>query len=209
MLPAVRLPAYTWHCYWEHAVGLDSITTVTTLTVPVDLLVTLSDWTGFAHSTSSLGSPSTSSTDASGNGSSGSGAGPIPRPWDAVLGATIGALTLIGIICFVFWRRRKLKRTKKVKEGAEAWAGKPELHAESLPGRPGPPQELDARPRSPQELEVKAEYSELSSRDSRERSHVASENPEARMGEMAANEPPAQEMGVESLHCEMGGNGKE
>ena len=110
-----------------------------------------------------------------------------------VIGAVLGIAFLVGgyLICF----RRRKSATKE----EEFRTDNPELHAESLPSPPGPPQELDARSRSPRELE--AQCSERCQQGSEEKHYAICEH--YRMAEMAANEPPAQEMDVNNQHREV------
>jgi len=93
-----------------------------------------------------------------------------------------------------WWRHRSgrssidipllFRRQKHAQNWDQPWTGKPELHAESLPGVPGLPKEVDAEPRPPQELETK--YVEPG-----QQTHY-------QIAEMPVNEVPAQEMDVET-----------
>lgn len=85
----------------------------------------------------------------------------------------------MGIYLF-FARRRKRSRNSE-----DTWAGKPELHAESVPGAPKILLEVDAESRPPQELE--GDY--YTSGDQRTHREAA---------ELAANEVAAREMDVKS-----------
>jgi len=114
-----------------------------------------------------------------------------------VIGGVAGLAALVGICLFLICRR------KRRREQRENWTGKPELHAESLPGAPRPPEEVDAQPRPPQELE--AGYAESCQKGSWWQHHVTDDQQARhRMAEMAANEVPAWEMDVKTQHQEMG-----
>jgi hypothetical protein len=98
-----------------------------------------------------------------------------------VIGGVAAVAILVGIY-FFFARRRK-----RARNGGEPWAGKPELHADSLPGQAKTAVEVDGEPQPPQELE--AGYYDQ---------HMS---PKA---ELAANEVAAEEMDVKSHVQEMG-----
>jgi hypothetical protein len=114
-----------------------------------------------------------------------------------IVGATIGIVAGLAVLVGIYLIfRRNRKRAKKEQD---VWTGKPELHAESLPNPPGPPQELDARPRSPQELAT--EGSGPRQEKGTEPSDVTSEY--RPVVEMAAKEVPALEMDVKGGYYEM------
>jgi hypothetical protein len=96
----------------------------------------------------------------------------------------VGGIAGLAVVVCCLFRRRKRQHRNKPDE--EPYAGKPELHADSLPGVPPAPapQELDAKPQSPKELGA----------DGYRLGPVA---------EMPANEVPAREMGVKAQYHEM------
>ncbi|KAK4038724.1 hypothetical protein C8A01DRAFT_37289 [Parachaetomium inaequale] len=167
--------------------GLSESNTVTdkVFTIVLDVIVTRSDWTGFAQSTtaSATSPPSGESGETQGSESSGGSQAWIAGP---VIGGVAALAVLVGLYLF-FARRRKRARNR----GEPEWAGKPELHADSLPGPAKPPVEVDGEPQPPQELE--AGYYTTGAQ------HVS---PKA---ELAANEVAAEEMDVKTRVQEMGG----
>ncbi|KAH6650814.1 hypothetical protein F5144DRAFT_557393 [Chaetomium tenue] len=116
------------------------VTTDKVYTVVVDVLATRSDWTGFGQSTGLTTGAGSTETGDNGGGSQAWIAGPV-------IGGVAGLAILVGIYLF-FARRRKRSQNPE-----ETWTGKPELDAESVPGPPKTPLEVDAEPRPPQELE--------------------------------------------------------
>lgn len=127
------------------ALGLNNIMTVATMTVVVDLLATPTS--SFISQTTSTASPPTDP--AAGENTSESSGG--SQAWIAgpVIGGVVALVALVWAYIF-FTRRRKRSQSEGPEE---TWVGKPELHAEGLPGLAKSPVEADAHPRPPQELE--------------------------------------------------------
>jgi hypothetical protein len=116
-------------------VGLDNMSTVTTVTAAVGMLATRADWTGFPQSTSTGGS---SGTGESGYGIPKSGCltdlginNPAPIDGASILGTVVSAIatltTLVGIAYLFLCHRRRQPRRRE--EEGEAWSAKPELPA--------------------------------------------------------------------------------
>jgi hypothetical protein len=170
-------------------VGLDNMSTVTTVTAAVGMLATRADWTGFPQSTSTGGS---------GTGESGCG---IPK-WcltdlginnpasidvASILGPVVSAIatltTLVGIAYLFLCHRRRQPRRRE--EEGEAWSAKPELPPEGLSSVS--PQELDADQQIAQmaaneiaalELDVEVHHHEMDS----EPHHWELDSPESGKG---------------------------
>jgi hypothetical protein len=110
-----------------------------------------------------------------------------------VIGGVVVLVALVWAYIF-FARRRKRSRGEKQKN-SETWTGKPELHAESVPGLAESRVEADGLPRPPQELEgepFEPYWHEIGDQDyGTEGQHA---NPHR--AEMAANEVAAGEMDV-------------
>lgn len=155
--------------------GLDGTTTVRTLTVLVDVVVTRADWTGFAQNTGTT-APAADSAESS-RGSQAWIAGPV-------IGGVVALVALVGAYLF-FVRRRKRSQTQNP-DGT--WTGKPELHGESRPGAPKPPQEVHAETRSLHELEAEGFVPDQQG------------GYQQAMAEMAVNEVPAREMDAKTQH---------
>ncbi|KAK3301743.1 uncharacterized protein B0T15DRAFT_544495 [Chaetomium strumarium] len=195
-IPTSWLTTSTMLSYFTFSgVGLDGIETLTTSTSAVEVVVTRSDWTGFVHTSTPTANREAQSTSGSTESETSTSNN---KAWiaGAVVGSIAGLAVLVGIYCYLlfFFRRRK-RRSRKSRndDDDEPYTGKPELHAESLPGAPrGPPKELDAMPRPPQELEVPTKYYAKPGR-----------LPPCLIAEMPANEIPAREMDVKVQHSEM------
>ncbi|KAK4147677.1 uncharacterized protein C8A04DRAFT_24224 [Dichotomopilus funicola] len=171
-------------------------TTNRVYTLVVDVVVTRSDWTGFRTATASTGRapPPTSTGSRGGESNSGGSQAWIAGP---VIGGVVG-LAAIAAATYFLLRRRRCRKQNIIDHDhpQETWDGKPELHADDLPGPPKP-FEVSGDSRLPQELDGSAKY------------YGHQQRPSEGWGtaELAANETAAREMHVKSGSQEMEGEG--
>ncbi|KAH6634348.1 hypothetical protein B0J18DRAFT_415936 [Chaetomium sp. MPI-SDFR-AT-0129] len=113
-----------------------------------------------------------------------------------VIGGVVGLAAIAAATYFLLRRRRRRKQNIIDHDHPqETWDGKPELHADDLPGPPKP-FEVSGDSRLPQELDGSAKY-------------YNQQRPSEGWGtaELAANETAAREMHVKSGSQEMEGEG--